>query len=412
MQGKRRQSVHDTESKMFVDTVSAITKIPLDVDLDVQAFRGSALSTDFETGELHARLFRNSRSQSEPRVTFWPQTRTLRVEFSVPKVVELAPHENVSAVHTDRALTLIDAFLRKTFTVELPPVRMWRCQRIDYAVNFEVGDLLPQYMSVLRQLQVSSLARHPFADSGVVWKSRSTRGRWIKFYDKTLESGARAGTLRFEVSNFRDAVRYMAQRWFGCERTVGELVAPGRAAYVLSYFWLRLGLGAGQYGQQESELCALRLAFGSRSLAGASHALHCIRTHGTDSYKSQQLISKSSYYRWLRLLRAYGFLTANSHSLPTLNLPLNEVFELVTAQNLETSRAAPIMWASQKKRAKNWAKLAQMLDLNPKTRPNGYLLERFYAWRSEQTDLDGASRAVPRGGEQSPILRVGASALA
>lgn len=395
---------------MFVDTIVALTTIPQNVELALNVFQGSAQSENFESGELSSRFFRNAGETYEPRVTFWTNTRTLRVEFSVPKMVELSPHENVSETNVRQAFDLVDTFLAATFGVRFPPVNTWRCQRVDYAVNFQVGELLPAYMSALSQLQVSSLARHPFGDSGIVWKSRSTRGRWIKFYDKSKEALASGGTLRFEVSNFRDSVRYMAERWFACERSVGEMVKPGRVAFVLSYFWSKLGLTHGSLGTRERELVELRQAFGSRSLAGSAHALNCIRVHGVESYKSQALMSKSSYYRWLRELRSHGFLGSSERALPALSLPLASAFAgCLAAQNLKGSSPPPILRESKKIGAKKWETVANVCQINPKTRPNVYLMEQYYAWRS---GLDHAARAVPQGGEQSAIFRLGESAVA
>lgn len=377
----------------MIDTVAASVK--LDHDLDVTVFQGVAAREDFASGEQSVRLFRNQAgSQYEPRLTYWPATRLLRVEFSVRKVAASVPFDTV------------DTWLRGLFVQELPPLTTWTCQRIDYAVDLDVGDLLPQYLALLGRCQVGSWSRQPHA-SGVVWKSSS---RWVKFYDKGRESEKQIGVLRFEVSNYRDAVRYMAHHWFGCERTVGEMVQPGRALYVLARYFEQLGLAAESYDSREYELQQLKSVFGSRSLPGAAHALACIRTHGTESYKSQSLMSKSSYYRWLRVLREHGFLATNElKSLPVLRLPCTEAFKSLSgAQNLKLRKDAYQLGGVELSQKISWEKLAGLLQVSAKTPRNSYLLERFNEWRS---NLDGKTPGMQGGGSESVVRAADSSTV-
>jgi len=381
----------------FIDTV--VARVVLDRDLDVTLFEGGVVYEDLAMGEVSRRLYRNPAEGYAPRVTYWPGSRTLKIEWSVEKM----------------GLERVDVWLRETFG-EVPGIRTWRVMRVDYAVNLDVGANLPEYLAAVGRLQLGSWERHPWEGRGVVWKSKSQRGRWVKFYDKGREraerGGARGesepvagrrqgsahpadGVLRFEVSNYADAVKYMAARWFGCERTVGELVEPGRALYVLAYFWQKLGVGRG-VGERDAELAQLRRAFGVRNVAAARHALECYRQHGIESYKSLQLISKSSYYRWTRELREKGFLvSANERaSLPALHLPLESVFEKArrpkkgeNGENLKNPEPGADRLLSRKThpknegmREKNWAKIAGLLGLTGVAPMNLYLLERWHAW--------------------------------
>lgn len=377
---------------MFVDTV--VARVVLDRDLARSAFDGAVLHENGATGEVSRRLYVNPGAAYAPRATYWPGSRALKLEWSVEKM----------------GLDRVDGWLRETFGA-VPGIRTWRVMRVDYAVNLDVGPNLPEYLAAVGRLQLSSWERHPWQGQGVVWKSKNERGRWVKFYDKGRERAARGGVrgesepvaarrqgsahpaiLRFEVSNYADAVKYMAARWFGCERTVGELVQAGRAVYVLAYFWQRLGMAAG-VGVREAELSRLRRAFGVRNVAAARHALECYQQHGIESYKSLELISKSSYYRWTRELRERGFLVSvrERASLPSLHLPVESVFERArklekgeNGENLKNAKPGVRSFPSRKNAPKNWAKIAGLLGLSGAAPANLYLLERWRAWSESE----------------------------
>ncbi len=372
----------------MIDTVAA--SIKLEYEIDTSVFQAAARH-DSADGEHSVRLFRNPKGDEyEPRLTYWPESRLLRIEFSARKLSLLAA----------------DAWLLALFG-SLPSVLTWSCQRIDYVVDLLAGDLLPQYLALLGRCQVGSWSRQPHA-SGVVWKSQS---RWVKWYDKGRESKAQPGVLRFEVSNYRDAVRYMAHHWFACEQTVGEMARPGRALYVLARYFVQLGLAAQSYDSREYELMQLKAAFGSRSLPGAAHALACIREHGTAAYKAQSLMSKSNYYRWLRALRSHGFLATNELSaLPVLRLPCAAVFvELSMAQNLKVQNPTPELGRVELSPKISWQKLAELLQVSVKTPRNSYLLEAFDDWRH---NLDSETRRMPGSGAKSAVFAASEGAAA
>lgn len=364
---------------MNVDTIAALTDVP---DLDVSVFQAVAGSASLTTGEVQQRYILNLDGEYAPRATYYATTGTLRVEWAA------------SRLSVDEA----DVWVREVFGVKRS-VREWRCQRVDYAVDLNV-EQVPEYLAALSRLQLSTWQRHPFAGQGVVWKAKS---RWAKFYNK------RTGVIRFEVSNYRDAVRYMASRWFGCERTVQEMMQPGRALYVLAYYWQRLGLGQG-IGAEQGELYALREAFGRRNIASAQHALHCIQEHGTESYKGLQLISKSSYYRWLKALREHGFLSMSESVLPALHLPLERFFDASLAQNLKGSDVAPLSSLNEKNSREKWWFLSQVMGFNPKNPEIKYLQERFDGWAAKR--MDASARSVPGSGAISAIRDTGTVAIA
>jgi len=361
---------------MFVDTVAAVVEVP---NLAVDGFTGGVVSENWTTGERSARLFRNPAPGEPyaPRVTYWTGSQVLKVEFSVQKMSVGSDTPGA----TGAALDAVDRFLAGAFGAGLPGVRTWRVQRVDYCVDIQVGEALPAYMAVLERLQIASWSRHPFAGQGVVWKSRSTRGRWVKFYDKSKESGNGSGVLRFEVSNYRDAVRYMAEHWFGCERSVAELVKPGRAVFVLCYFWDKLGLGRGDYGHEQAELWRLRAVFGARGVAAARYVLCVHREFGPEAWR-RGLVSRSSYYRWLARLKRQGFLaSAGPCALPALCLFGSES-ELASAENLKSSSAPPVFLGEK---TISWKNLAEKLGFRAEVRPISYLLEVFNGTESTKS---------------------------
>lgn len=352
------------------DTVAAVC-IP-EKPISDDAFTGGMVSESFDKDEVGARLWRNPPDGVyEPRVTYWRHQgrRTgkklgehervstqedrgvLKVEFSIAKMAGVTLG-NVSEQDKKKALWQVNEFLKAHFGA-LPTITNWRAQRIDYAWNWPIGALLSAYMVVLHKLQLSTYSRHPYdAVSGVVWKSKGTRGRWVKFYNKTqevLQRLKRDGyddaytpdeqVLRFEVSNYREAVRYMAKEWYCCEQTVGEMLTPGRALYCMGYHWDKLGLGAADsYGHDELLMVRLRERYGTRGFARAHSTLMLVARYGSSVYaEGVELMSRATYHRMRRELLRDGFLTQGSEeevsvtrvALAPLHLPCGEVFDTV-----------------------------------------------------------------------------------
>ena len=280
-----------------------------------------------------------------PRVTYWPDGMVLKVEFSVPKM--LGDVLNPTEEDKERALTLVDAYLEREGFGDLPSVRRWVCQRVDYAWMWDVGEHLPAYLDMLSRLNVSGMNKQAFKGEGVVWKAVS---RWIKFYDKSKEQQSSGGWLRFEVSNYAASVRYMCDAWFGCERVVSEVVRVDRAVDVLTRMWRKLGLDGEQYRSELTLLADLRRVYGS-SVASAFYVLHCMNTFGSVSVK-RGLLSSSTYHTWKRRLIDDGFVMIvgdDEHeiaprSLPVLKLP---------SQNLDDLYRAPLPLSSKISR-QNW----------------------------------------------------------
>jgi hypothetical protein len=408
----------------MIDTIVGLThvdEIPRDIfqGWTVTTFRNDGDGDDLETERLW--LNPGAGDPYLPRITFWPDDNCehsgwLKAEFSVHKMAQdlpgqeeptgPGPLDNLERHHIELALDRVDAYLER-LGIE-PGIRLWNCQRVDYAVNWQLGKLLPVYMSVLNKLRVSNYSRHPFdAAEGVVWKSKGLRGRWVKFYNKSREvddaarlAGERQertlpdGVLRFEVSNYKDAVAYLGPRWFG-GKTVGDVVQMPRAAYVLSRFWSTLGLdNVEAYGGNEYLLFRMRDELGTASIASAYYVLELYQRYGSQAWKDEalQLCTKSTWYYQLRKLKAHGFLTVvnddddddnlvvNRQQLPALHLPLEEAFKQLS-EILPVEPPSPGAIGAGKFSEKfSWEEFATMLGLTDDAPQNDYILRRWYVY--------------------------------
>jgi len=256
----------------------------------------------------------------------------LSVEFSVARMAGCSPVENVSDIQRDIALDNVNKFLFDKLQLR-SDMRTWTVTRIDYSYN--VLAEVQNYLAVVGQLQLSGYQRVQFSPlEGVVWKSAS---RWIKFYDKLRQMGHKqhGEVLRYEVSNMRRSVQYMCKHWFGCERTVGELLHRGRALYTLARVWQSLGLDKQHvYDHHQDIRFALRDAYHA-SASTALYVLNLIRDYGTEAIKLN-LISSNAYYDWRRKLIDDGFLiTSDEHQLSALQLPIHQFI----AQNVDVASA-------------------------------------------------------------------------
>lgn len=391
------------------DTVSCYTRPP--DRLSDSLFTAGTVSESFSKTSVMARLYRNPLDGVyEPRVTYWRKHGTrdiddelghydaidesdydenwgafLKVEFSIPKMCGGSPLQNITHDDAEEALSQVNSFLRTNIAPDLPDVRQWRVQRFDYCIMWDVSPHLNEYLGLFGSLQASGMTRHPFgASEGVVWKSRSTRGRWVKFYNKTKESGLSSADeykhpqiLRFEVSNYKDATRYMAKSWFDSDRTVGEFMRPGRALFTLASQWDKLGLSSpDDYDAGLATLMRrLSISYGHHWTT-AYGILHAMQMFGAEAHTDLSLVSKSTYYRWRRRLVDDGFITVRNtvdeHGdvvldgdvdvaplpLPPLLLPLKQYLEWLP-ENLGLPKN---MWARMSQK-NSWNFLARTLGV-------------------------------------------------
>lgn len=318
------------------------------------------------------RMWRNpSAGKYEPRLTYWRSVDggagRLRIEFSIPKMAGIDPLSNPDRAATDKALAAVDQFIWRLIPM-MPHVSQWQAQRIDYAWNFPI-DSVAQYIVMLQGLWLGKMIRQPHPDAeGVVWKSKQAGHRWVKFYNKAREIGLEGSVLRFEVSNYRRSLDYMCQKWFGCGRSVGELLHPGRALYCMARMWSRLGLFAASWHNDGGLLLKLRELFG-QSAPGAMYALMCISQYGADAYKVYHLMSDNSYYAWKRKLSEHDLLVSSDVYLPPLSLPASEALnelDKLNGQNLKIL-SSPHIERVSKIPPKNWQMWCERLQIAKKS---------------------------------------------
>lgn len=346
------------------DTIAAI--IPCPSWLQPSMFDAGSLTVRIgDEEDHHWRYWRNPEIDGayEPRFTWWPSSEQmngakvldngwLKCEFSIQQMYIQELHNRKDGVDHDTeylgnltqrqaeiGLCGVDSLMGVAFGGELPTIFDWSCQRVDYSWNFNVGKVLPVYLSVFEHLRLSTYSRHPFdAAEGVVFKGRGSRSRWVKFYNKVRQLynllGVRVAPeehiLRFEVSNYKDTTRYMADAWFGSDRTIREMVQPGRALYTLARMWDMLSLTESEgYGREEYELFRIAEVFNTRRRGTAYYVLCSWRVLGNDAYRLGH-VTKSTYYRLKRELKQLGFLVSvgdgvdDREPLPALHLPFSE----------------------------------------------------------------------------------------
>lgn len=310
----------------MIDTIAAMTTVALPDHL----FTGGRVSEDFESGEVHVRLWRNPRGEEyEPRFTYWRERQILKVEVSLPKLINSS---NLMSEAISEALDVLDFWISEAFG-KLTSVREWTCQRVDYVYEFDVTNV-SWYLATYGAAKMTGMSRHDYRRDGVVWKQGN---RWVKLYDKRKEQGDEARGLRLEISNYASAVRYMAEAWFGCERTVSEMVHVGRALYVLSVYFEKLSLHR-QPRREVRVLREMRQRY-EQSAAAAWYTWTLLRVFGSEAAELG-LISRSQLSRWRKRLRDDGFMVMSDDQEreSVLSLPVSEVISDVR-ENLGLSSA-------------------------------------------------------------------------
>lgn len=286
-----------------------------------------------------------------------PERGRLSVQFSVAKLArkELG---NVTMAEAEAALDRVDEYVRVVAGEGIASVRDWKVTRMDYAYNFDVGDRLLEYMNRVRDVDVNGMTRQVYGVEGVTWL---TQGRWraIKCYDKARELGVgERRVLRFEVSNYAPAVRYLAQKWFASDRSVRSFVHVGRAFVVLAWALNKIGLSGDAIHSEAMLMRELREDFGHQ----AASALWVLRLHeryGVEAYK-QGLVSQGTYYNHLRELRRCGYVRrGDGEGLPPLVLPI-ETTILELSQNVGFVPPAP-----ENRGGKIWQKNFGVTEIAP-----------------------------------------------
>lgn len=320
----------------MIDTLAATIGVE---GLDEGLFDRVSISRAMDDSEDEMKRYYNVRSTVDPALTYFPMTRAgprLRVEVSLPKLLGL-PIAILGQDDVDRALVLIDDYMRSR-GLPVPPVSEWVCRRWDICYAWPTGDLTPVYIAALSKMQCSTYQRVPFGPSGVVWKSAKGY-RWVKFYDKRRELGYReGGVLRFEVSNYRNGVKYVAKKRYKVPQTVGRMTRRDLVQQELEYWLARIGVLDAAFGSEDRLMQRLVEEFGTRSAPTALYFLTVFRQHGIDAYKEPlNLMTQSTFYRWRSKLIAAGLLLVvdgqdveEGRALQPLTIPGVETFGLET----------------------------------------------------------------------------------
>lgn len=327
----------------MIDTLAAV--ITLEEALPERLFERVNISrsvsrTDEEEEEAGSmRFFTPSRivaGRREPAITYYPHTyagKRLRVEVSLPKFLG-KPLAILGQADVDLALNKLDVFLEAR-ELSIQPIREWKAARIDYVYGWDTGSKTSAYIAALHQVQIGNYDRTPY-DYGIVWKAGKGY-RWIKFYNKAEEQGLarRLGVLRFELSTYRNAVRYLAQKRYKVAQTVENLTRKELIWKELRHWIKKIGLMEAGFGARQTLERDLADTYGARGAAAASWFLDCYSKYGRMAYQHPyNLITKSTYYVWLRKLKVDGFLAQDARgqqkprekALPRLAFPLLEDF--------------------------------------------------------------------------------------
>lgn len=297
----------------------------------------------------------------------------VRATFSVPRILQCGYHHNPTIADIQQAIEHVS-------NVVGDDIRDWTVSRLDCCWNFEVGAQLPEYLALVRSLQLGSYVRQSYApDEGVVWKSAS---RWVKFYDAYRRHGA-DGVLRFEVSNHRPVLVQMCRGWFGCERTLSSLVHPGRIAFILCYVWQRLGLHQADYYSEWSTMQRCRTLYG-RGAMTAYYVWCAVRQHGA---AARRLMSEDVYYSWRKRLIHDGLMSvvegADHVTAPVLggiSVPVRTLMNLeksvLARQDLEGTKGAAYI-PPEKIAPDALEKLKKLAGIKPEVKLPGSFLDGF-----------------------------------
>ncbi len=312
----------------MIDTLAATIPIRLDDNL----FDGLSLTRKIkrETGEVDdfVRHY-NLAAMGDPRLTYYPETMAgprLRFEVSLPKLLGLPP-VILSQSQVDEALDLIDAYIYEQY-IDAPPVREWTCKRLDAVYAWSTEEDTYSYILAISQMNIGSYRRTPFGPEGVVWKSGAGY-RWVKFYDKSLEvqqnhkqKDRAPGVLRYEVSNYRNSVNYLAKRQLKIPQTVERMTRRDVSYFILSSFLERLGIHEKSFGEEQALYVDLLRFYGSRSAATVKVFLDHYPDMGIDMYRVEpRMMTSSTFYRWKKILIDDGFLPLAPRALSPLPLP-------------------------------------------------------------------------------------------
>lgn len=329
----------------MIDTLKARCSIDnRKYDMNYSAFTGRSMAQDMHkervVGEKARWYTKSYERMVVPRVTWMPETKLkelhdedigfLDIEVSIPKMLD-APSVILSEKEVDRAIDYMSEYLEHLNIIGLSPVREWKCIRLDTCYAWETAGLTRAYIAALGTMSLPTYIRTPFETEGVLWRNAS---RWVKFYDKTREQKLKDyGILRFEVSNLKDACSYMATRKYDIPQTIHAMTRREFVYDVLVEWLGKVGVRGQSFGHDDVLLSRLKRDFGGVRTGTAYVFMQFYERYGNELYKPESeggfgLLTKSTYYNYLKELKLKGYLPVSDQTLPPLDLPDRETFGL------------------------------------------------------------------------------------
>jgi hypothetical protein len=346
--------------------------IKLNEPLDTSVFDGARIVND--GGQHHTRYWM-TRDGIHLNYRISSDGDMLSIEFALSQYTNTPRHENPTSRDYHKALNRINEWFFLHLHDDIPDIRTWTVDRIDYAYNFTVDTVAP-YIMMLNQLHLGMMSRSNH-EHGVTWKNAN---RWVKFYDKGKQLNEPVSVLRYEVTNHRAAVRYMCKHWFGCARTVAELCHPMRALYVLSRMYEALGLAQAETYQGNVSLHTRLAALYPTQVATALGMYILITQYGSEAH-TYALTTRGTYYRWLRTLRTHGLLPTYTHALSVLH-NFSSFFIAQYSQNLKVV-AGGADTSPQKISGENWDEI-KFHTLGLKIEPTAMMKEAYERYTQAQ----------------------------
>lgn len=298
-----------------VDTI----KVAVDVEsLRPDLFQHQIVKED-RVGSSSVRWIHNT---DHIRTTYRPNAGVVSVEVSLPK---LASGQNASVLtpsEHDQTLATLSEYVSQ---FSKRPLASWRVQRVDYAITWELGDLLDAYLAAVKECALTGAYERVLYPRGVMWKSRT---RSVMFYDKGEEMGDKAlRLLRFEVSSRGAIIDHVAGAWLGVDRTCGDLVTPWAADAMIVRFLVMLGLDRPVLANDE--LSRFRAAFGSR-WPQARTLRDVIVEAGGAARAAAWGVPRSTYYKYKAELERAGLMNIAKEALSAL--PVHRFEKILSPQ--------------------------------------------------------------------------------
>jgi II/X family phage/plasmid replication protein len=261
-------------------------------------------------------------NRPEARILIYGDGGGIRIESSLPKLLY---GNNLSSVsNAQPALKRLREFTLDYVSGDLPDLDEMRYTRVDYCHNFELGNLLPDYVATLSKVCYLTHRRTTNGSGGVEWWNGSRRVRVYDKYREILEREKKAvpiakGTLRFE-HQIRKQSGLLERRLKAESLQFSDVLTPALAYKSLEETLHKMCLDT-VFLARDAARNVLDSAF---SYQKATRLLGVIQRLMTGTIEEIKLLSsRSTFYADKRELRRLGLWppSAVSVDLPGLRLP-------------------------------------------------------------------------------------------